>query len=153
MALEVGVHSAEIEAEIRIDADRDTVWRALTIDVGAWWPHTFQDQPLRVALEPEIGGRFYEQFDESGAGALYAHVTYIEPGRILRVSGPMGLGGAALYVKTYRLEADGGGTTVRTTAAILGAVTSDTIEGYRVGGRDVLAALKRHVEATAVGAV
>jgi uncharacterized protein YndB with AHSA1/START domain len=136
----------EVEAEIRIAAEPGAVWRALTDDVGRWWPHTFEDRPYAIRLEPTIGGRFYEQFDGSGAGALYAHVTYLEPGRILRVSGPMGMRGAVLYVKTYRLEPDGEATIVRTTASMLGALTDAVREGYRSGGEQVLGALRRFVE-------
>jgi uncharacterized protein YndB with AHSA1/START domain len=141
--------SETIEAAIRIDRPASDVWRALTEDVGTWWPHTFADQPFRIVLEPRIGGRFYEQFDATGAGALYATVTYIEPERMLRVSGPMGMGGATLYVKTYRLEPDGDETVLRTTAVMLGAIESDTLDGYREGGVAVLEAVKTYVESTA----
>jgi uncharacterized protein YndB with AHSA1/START domain len=139
--------SFEVEAEIRIDAGIADVWRALTEDIGAWWPHSFTDEPFRIALEPWIGGRFYEQFDEGGAGALYALVTYLEPGRTLRVSGAMGMPGARQYVKTYRLESDGDVTVVRTTSSTLGDIPDEMRENYRSGGEGVLAALKQHLEA------
>lgn len=144
---EIALRHAEFEAEVRIAASVDAVWEALTLGVGGWWPHTYEEHPLRVALEPSIGGRFYEQFDEAGAGALYATVTYLEPKRILRISGPMGLRGAAIYVKTYRLEAVDGVTTVRTSAALIGALGEETIEDYRAGGDEVLRALQAHLEA------
>jgi DNA-binding transcriptional ArsR family regulator len=138
--------AAEIEAEIVINADVDAVWRALTDDVGQWWDHTFTDNPYAIVLEPVIGGRFYEQFDETGAGALYATVTYLEPRRVLRTSGSMGMPGARQYVKTYRLEADGDRTIVRTTASALGAIDAELLAGYRKGGLALLETLKRHVE-------
>ena len=138
--------AVEFEAQVTIDAGVDSVWTALTEGVGEWWTHTFTDKPYAVVLEPVIGGRFYEQFDESGAGALYATVTYLEPGRILRTSGPMGMSGARQFVKTYRLEAADGATTVRTTASILGDVDAEMLANYRDGGRSLLEALKRHVE-------
>jgi uncharacterized protein YndB with AHSA1/START domain len=143
--------SETIEAEIEIDAPRADVWRALTEGVGEWWPHTFMDAPQRIALEPVIGGRFYEQFDKAGAGALYALVTYLEPEKVLRVSGAMGLRGAAMYVKTYRLEEAGEGTSVRTSASVLGAIPEETIAGYRAGNQEVVAALKAHVERSRIG--
>jgi DNA-binding transcriptional ArsR family regulator len=139
--------AAEIEAEVTIDAGVAAVWRALTDDVGRWWTHTFTDKPHAVVLEPTIGGRFYEQFDESGAGALYATVTYIEPGKVLRTSGPMGMPGARQYVKTYRLEAVGASSTaVRTTASVLGDVDAEMLANYREGGRSLLESLKQYVE-------
>jgi uncharacterized protein YndB with AHSA1/START domain len=153
MSGEISVQHAEFEAEVDIAASPEAVWEAITVGVGDWWPHSFEDHPIRIALEPSIGGRFYEQFNESGAGALYATVTYLDPGRILRISGPMGMRTAATYVKTYRLEPSDRGTTVRTSVSMLGAVTPETIEDYRVGGDGVLEALKAHLEkaAAAVG--
>jgi len=138
--------SYDVEAEIMIDAPVEEVWRALTEEVGAWWPHSFTDSPSRIALEPRIGGRFYEQFDDTGAGALYALVTYIEPFRTLRVSGAMGMSGARQYVKTYRLEPGDGRTVVRTTASMLGDISEELQENYRTGGEGVLVALKQHLE-------
>jgi uncharacterized protein YndB with AHSA1/START domain len=139
----------EVDAEIRIEAGVEEVWRALTEDIGDWWPHSFTEGPLRIALEPWIGGRFYEQFDESGAGALYAVVTYLEPNKTLRVSGAMGMPGARHYVKTYRLQPDGDVTVVRTTSSTLGDIPDEMRENYRSGGEGVLAALKEHLEARA----
>jgi uncharacterized protein YndB with AHSA1/START domain len=141
--------AVEIEAQVTIDAGVQAVWTALTDGVGEWWTHTFTDKPYAVVLEPVIGGRFYEQFDEHGAGALYATVTYIEPGRVLRTSGPMGMAGARQYVKTYRLEPAGEATTVRTTASILGDVDPETVADYSAGGRSLLESLKQYVERAA----
>jgi DNA-binding transcriptional ArsR family regulator/uncharacterized protein YndB with AHSA1/START domain len=136
-----------IEAEIRIEANVSTVWRALTVEVGDWWPHRFRDDVGWVEFEPVVGGRFVERFDSDGAGALYATVTYIEPERILKISGSMGLQGAAMYVKTYRLEPAGESTTVRTSASMMGLFSRETVDDYRQGGVELLRALKAHVEA------
>jgi DNA-binding transcriptional ArsR family regulator/uncharacterized protein YndB with AHSA1/START domain len=138
--------AVEIEAQVTIDAGVAAVWTALTEQIGQWWTHSFTDKPYAIVLEPVIGGRFYEQFDESGAGALYATVTYLEPGKTLRTSGPMGMPGASQYVKTYRLEADGEATTVRTTASVLGDIDPGTIANYSNGNRSLLESLKRYVE-------
>jgi DNA-binding transcriptional ArsR family regulator/uncharacterized protein YndB with AHSA1/START domain len=137
-----------LEAEVHIEADAPTVWRALTREIGDWWPHRFRDDVGTVELEPVVGGRFVERFDADGAGALYAIVTYIDPEeRVLKISGSMGLKGAAMYVKTYRLEPGGEGTTVRTSASMLGPFGQETVHSYREGGVELLRALKAHVEA------
>jgi len=135
-----------IEAEIRIDASVDAVWDALTTGIGAWWPHRFEDEGSTVRLEPWVGGRFYETYGDGEDGGLYAHVTFLERGRVLRTSGPMGLRGAGIYVKTYRLEADGEGTIVRTHAEMLGRFDDETVAGYQVGNQAVVDALKTFVE-------
>jgi DNA-binding transcriptional ArsR family regulator/uncharacterized protein YndB with AHSA1/START domain len=137
-----------IEAEIRIEADAGTVWRALTTEIGEWWPHRFRDDVGTVVLEPVVGGRFFERYDADGGGALYATVTHVEPERILKVSGPMGLEGAALYVKTYRIEPDGDATIVRSSASMLGWLPEGTGGNYREGNAETLRILKAYVERT-----
>jgi len=145
MSADRTIQHAELVTEIRIAAPPETVWEALTTGIGAWWPHTFNDRPKRIVLEPTIGGRFYEEFDDSGAGALYATVTYVDPVRTLRTSGPMGIQGAAMYVKTFQIEPDGDGAMVRSTASLMGAVDGEMVESYRAGGEEVLEALRRHL--------
>ena len=140
------VSISTIEAEIRIEAPVNAVWEALTTGVGAWWPHRFEDDGSTVRLEPWVGGRFYETSGDGEEGGLYAHVTYLERGHMLRTSGPMGLRGAGLYVKTYRLEPDGDGTIVRTHAEMLGRFDEETLAGYRSGNNAVVEALKAYVE-------
>jgi uncharacterized protein YndB with AHSA1/START domain len=133
----------DVQAEVRIDAPTDVVWRSLIEDIGTWWPHSFSDDP-RISLEPFVGGRFMEEWD--GGGALYALVTHLVQGERLTVSGAMGMSGARQYVKTYRLESDGDGTVVRTVASTLGDIPDEMREGYRTGGIEVLDALKTHAE-------
>jgi uncharacterized protein YndB with AHSA1/START domain len=141
--------SFDLHAEIRIDAPVDVVWRSLVEDVGAWWPHSFSDEP-RISMEPWVGGRFIEEWD--GGSALYALVTHMVTGARLTVSGAMGMRGARQYVKTYELAADGESTVVTTTASMLGDIDDELREGYRVGGEELLQALKAHAEGRAPAA-
>jgi uncharacterized protein YndB with AHSA1/START domain len=134
----------EITAQIQIDAPVDVVWRSLTEDVGAWWPHSFSEEP-KIALEPWIGGRFWEEFGDSGGGALYGLVTHLVPERELTVNGAMGMRGARQYVKTYSLEESDGTTTVRTVASVLGDIPEETRVRYAEGNVEVLERLKAHV--------
>jgi uncharacterized protein YndB with AHSA1/START domain len=145
MITEPRVGLERIEAEVRIEAPIDAVWTALTTGIGSWWPHRFADGST-VHLEPWVGGRFYEAFAaDEGGGGLYASVTYIESPRILRTSGSMGLRGAGMYVKTFRLEPDGDATIVRTHAEMLGAFSDETLESYRSGNVAVLEAFKSYM--------
>ncbi len=136
--------SFEVHAEITIGAPADVVWRSIVEDVGAWWPHSFSDDP-RISLEPWVGGRFMEEWDEGAA--LYAVVTHIVHGKRLTVSGAMGMQGARQYVKTYTVEPDGEQTVVHTVASTLGDISPEQREGYRLGGIELLEALRRYVEA------
>jgi uncharacterized protein YndB with AHSA1/START domain len=133
----------DIHAEITIDAAPKVVWRSLVEDIGAWWPHSFSDEP-RISLEPWVGGRFMEEWDDGSA--LYAFVTHIVEGKRLTTTGPMGLQGARQYVKTFTVEADEDRTIVRTVASMLGDISPELREGYTTGGRELLEALKVHAE-------
>ena len=135
--------SFDLHAEIRIEAPVDVVWRSLVEDVGAWWPHSFSDEP-RISMEPWVGGRFIEEWD--GGSALYALVTHMVTGARLTVSGAMGMRGARQYVKTYELAADGESTVVTTTASMLGDIDDELRTGYRDGGEELLQAFKTYVE-------
>jgi uncharacterized protein YndB with AHSA1/START domain len=133
----------DIHAEVRIAAPVEIVWRSLVEDVGAWWPHSFSDEP-RITMEPWVGGRFMEEWE--GGSALYALVTHMVTGARLTISGPMGMRGARQYVKTYELAADGDGTLVTTTASMLGDIDDELRENYTTGGAELLQALKGHAE-------
>src|SRR5262249_12079968 len=110
-----------------------------------WWPHSFEGG--RISLEPWIGGRFMEEWDDGGA--LYAVVTHLVAGERLTTSGQMGMPGARQYVKTYELESAGDATIVRTTASTLGDISDERRENYRRGGLELLDALKAFTEARA----
>jgi uncharacterized protein YndB with AHSA1/START domain len=140
---ETAAVAIELYAEVAIDAPVDIVWRSLVEDIGAWWPHSFSGEP-RISMEPWVGGRFMEEWD--GGSALYAFVTHIVTNARLTISGPMGMRGARQYVKTYELSADGGKTTVRTSASMLGDIDDDLRTGYREGGEELLQAFKTFVE-------
>ena len=135
--------SGETRSSVSLNRWNSRVWRSLIEDVGAWWPHSFSDDP-RITLEPWVGGRFIEEWSEGSA--LYAFVTHIVTGTRLTVSGSMGMQGARQYVKTYTLEPDGARTRVRTVASMLGDISPELREGYTTGGVEVLASLKRYVE-------
>ncbi len=62
---------------MRIAASVEVVWRSLVGDVGAWWPHSFSEEP-KISMEPWVGGRFMEEWD--GGSALYALVTHMVTG-------------------------------------------------------------------------
>ena len=57
--------SVDLHAEVRIAAPVDVVWRSLVEDVGAWWPHSFSEEP-KITMEPWVGGRFMEEWDGGG---------------------------------------------------------------------------------------
>ncbi|MBX3120147.1 MAG: helix-turn-helix domain-containing protein [Fimbriimonadaceae bacterium] len=125
-----------IEQEIVIGGAPDTVYKALTENIGAWWSHSFSDAPKHITLEPFPGGRFFEEFE--GGGGLYATVTYAEPGKELRMLGPMGMSGAVAGYVEYRLEAEGKDTRLKLSHRVVGEVTDERKSLYTTGWNALL---------------
>jgi DNA-binding transcriptional ArsR family regulator/uncharacterized protein YndB with AHSA1/START domain len=135
-----------IEQKVYIEAEPLQVFDALT-EPMAWWSHSFSDPPHAILLEPKVGGRFFEVFDESGDGALYAVVDYVKRGETLRMTGPMGMRGPVVGFIRFDLEAQGGGTLLALSHRIVGEVDEETRTGYDEGWRDLLEThLKNFVE-------
>ena len=99
----------------------ETIYDAISGDIGEWWDHSFSKKPYRLFLEAKPGGGFYEIFNEKGDGARHATVIYAERGRKLRFDGPLGLSGRAVQlVSTYQFEPIGQDST-RLTLSVHGA--------------------------------
>jgi DNA-binding transcriptional ArsR family regulator/uncharacterized protein YndB with AHSA1/START domain len=84
-----------IQQDVILQATPDQVFQALTDKINTWWGYRVTADS-QVYLEPYVGGRFYESFD-NGGGALYALVTYLKPGEEIRLAGSMGLIEEAVY--------------------------------------------------------
>jgi uncharacterized protein YndB with AHSA1/START domain len=135
-----------MEWEITIAAPPVRVWHALVQEVNSWWSHSFTDNP-RIVLEPRIGGRFCEEFDDQGNGALFATVTFCQPPSKLKYIGTMGMQGPVLNQSTWDLSAVEGGTRLRKAMEVFGQVPPVVAEGYNKGSVELLGQLKDWIEA------
>jgi DNA-binding transcriptional ArsR family regulator len=78
--------TACIEQSLLLEAAPSTVFEALTVDIDRWWdPRASSESQIR--LEPYVNGRFFEAFNGSGQGILYATITYIKQDEELRLRG------------------------------------------------------------------
>jgi len=136
----------QIEREVELRATPEQVFAALSTEIGAWWDHTFADEPRGLHLEPYAGGRFYEEFGDNGS-ALYALVTYAEPDKLLVLSGSMGMRGPVLETVRYELAPCERGTLLKLAHRVVGEVDDETREIYTTGW-DVLlnGQLKEYLE-------
>lgn len=110
--------------EIVLPGGPADVFDAFTGDVTGWWDHSFSENPKAMYIEPKPGGGFYEIFDDAGNGALHARVTYVEKGKLLRFTGPLGLAGHPLeMVHTFKFsDRDDGGTLLRLELQAMGRI-------------------------------
>jgi Predicted transcriptional regulators len=134
----------DVRTHTRIQAPRPTVYTSL-LDIGSWWPHRFRDNSY-VVLEPHVGGRFYE--DWQNGGTLYGTVTEITEDERLTVTGAMGTRGAVTGRFTVELtDTDDGQTVVTVAHQAFGQIDRERSEEYRRGWDSVLAVLTTHVTA------
>lgn len=103
-----------VENVIHVPADSMTAWKALVQDVDRWWPvdHTWWGADAELSIEPRAGGCFCERHGREQA--LHMLVTFVEPGKLLRLTGGLGpLQGMGLHgVLEFRLHPNADGTTI-----------------------------------------
>jgi DNA-binding transcriptional ArsR family regulator/uncharacterized protein YndB with AHSA1/START domain len=132
-----GVRAEQIAQETRIRAPRGRVWHALTEGIDGWWEHRAGDGPSTVTLDARVGGQFGLAYGD-GAGWLWGVVARVEPGRMLELSGPLGMPGAVVNVYRYELSDDGDGTLVRLTHDMLGTIDDERVASYTKGWRHLI---------------
>jgi uncharacterized protein YndB with AHSA1/START domain len=142
------VNSLDIAQEVKINADHNRVFQALTTQVASWWgaPYLYSELAKDIVLELKLGGRFYEVWGEDD-GALWGIVTQIKRNEWLEITGPIGMSGVVHGVLCYELKAQGAGTIVRLSHKAIGQISSKTRSGYSYGWKDLLGTrLKAFVE-------
>jgi uncharacterized protein YndB with AHSA1/START domain len=124
-----------IALEYLIKGSPEKVFKAITEEVGSWWTHSFREGS-RVTMDARVGGAFEEAWE--GGGALYASITYLDPAKKLRLSGPMGMSGAVACTMEYELRPEGEATRLALVHDILGRIEAGTVESYRTGWKELL---------------
>jgi uncharacterized protein YndB with AHSA1/START domain/DNA-binding transcriptional ArsR family regulator len=141
------METLHIEQEIVIAVEPQRAFEALTLQVDAWWAHGYDSPASTVHLEPLAGGRFYEEFGQGQGSALYATVTYFEPGKKLRMTGPMGMSGPVTGWISFDLEPDAQGTRLKLSHQAMGSFDASLREHYTAGWQELLGQhFKRFVE-------
>ncbi len=67
-----------IRKSIRVERPRDVSFRVFCEEIGQWWPHGFGGEGSKIALEPRVGGRFYES-RRDGSEYEIGRITAYEP--------------------------------------------------------------------------
>ena len=77
-----------VKAGVTLSAPVDHVFRVFAERIGDWWPRAYtfsRDDLARVAIEPRVGGRWYE-VDRRGRRLDWGEVRAFEPDRRLVLS-------------------------------------------------------------------
>ena len=130
--------SVQVELEVRINADKTTVWNALINDVGSWWRKDFHAyEHSTIQLEPRAGGRLFET-SATGAEGIWYNVIALIPEKVLDMAGHLmpQFGGPATTLLRVSLQEDGDTTVVKISDSIFGrlgdAVLNNVTEGWRL---------------------
>jgi uncharacterized protein YndB with AHSA1/START domain len=126
----------KVEAQITIDADAATVWRALTDgeELTRWFP-------LDARVTPGEGGSIWMSF--RGGLDWETPIALWEPNRHLRTADPA----PSPLAVDYFIEAQGGQTVLRIVHSGFGAdAWDDELETMHNGWRSFLATLRNYLE-------
>ncbi len=135
-----------IEHARDVPVDASTAFAALVTQVNRWWPrdHTWWGADGILSIDPRAGGCFCER--AGTREALHMLVTFVDPGRTLRMIGGLGpLQGMGLHgVLEFRLAPAGEGATRITMSYRAGgyspedlgafAPVVDKVQGAQLGG-------------------
>ena len=115
-----------------VPVDAAAAYKALVNDVDRWWPrdHTWWGADSKLTIEPRAGGCFCERAGKQQA--LHLLVTFVDPGRSLRMVGGLGpLQGMGLHgALEFRFKPlDAGGTEI-TLFYRVGGYTPDDLSKF-----------------------
>jgi DNA-binding transcriptional ArsR family regulator len=126
------VRAVRVEARLRFRATPDKVFRALTEDTLAWFPHTYGEDKVRsIVMEPRVGGAHYEDWGD-GAGHLYGHVTVFDAPHRLGLRGRIMPG--SILDTAYTIETDGDEAVLSMSKVAVGPMTDEEAVGIRQYG-------------------
>jgi uncharacterized protein YndB with AHSA1/START domain len=115
-----------------VPVDAATAFKALVERVDAWWPkdHTWWGKESTLSIEPRAGGCFCER--AGSREALHMLVTFVDPGRTLRMTGGLGpLQGMGLHgALEFRLAPAKEGGTAITLFYRAGGYTPDDLSKF-----------------------
>jgi DNA-binding transcriptional ArsR family regulator len=82
-----------LDYDVRLPAAASQIYEAFLNHIDRWWPGDNRpgenESGGKMILEPFVGGRFYQAFDDNGTGELLGFVTRLQPNEEIRILGPM----------------------------------------------------------------
>jgi DNA-binding transcriptional ArsR family regulator len=136
----------QIEQEVMIEADRQTVFTSLTKDINQWWAYRLFGQESILTLDPKVGGSFLEDAG-NGEGAIWGTVTYVKAYEEIRLNGLLGMRGAVNSAYSFKLEEKGNSTLLKLSHTAAGLLDPNWKDMHSHGWEELLGSfLKNYVE-------
>jgi len=81
----------EVSQTVNLVVPPEVAFKAFR-DIGAWWDpeHTYSGDSANLSLALTPGGCFCERIPKTGGGVEHMHVTYVEPGKRIVLTGALG---------------------------------------------------------------
>lgn len=130
----------DLQQRVTIAAPRTRVFDAIVRDTGGWWgaPYMVKAEPTtRIAFEPRVGGIFGEVWS-NGSGQAFATVEAIEAPRLIQLNGRFMMPGAIAGWLRFVLDEEAGRTALTLTHQAVGAISTETEQGFGAGWRELL---------------
>lgn len=144
------ITTTTLTLEVLLKASRAKVWKALTVDIGKWFPRAFylNSKSKSFLLEATPGGLWIEGNGKTG-GQVWAMVIGIEKNKSLMLKGHLTpkLGGPAIAFINFNLESNKSNTQLRFTETIFGEISNDLNKNLTKDWERILKkALKQYLE-------
>ena len=147
------LRTMRITVETHVKATPVQVFAALTTGVALWWSagHLENEKLARdLILEPRLGGRFYESWDQPASdksGSLLGNVIQIRRSEVIKIAGFFGLEEQCAYgVLSIHLRRHRDGVTVHLSHDAIGNIDDEIQKRMADTWQDLLSALKELVE-------
>ena len=141
--------SIQFIQELPINAPPDKVWKAVINFAGWFHFDTDKSNGPKITLEPHIGGRFMSDKKDGSESRLYGFVSHIEPEKLLRINGPMGMSHLPVSnTMIWELSPgkNGKGTLLRFCQRAYGLMTPGMQKDYQRGWKQLLPQIKALAE-------
>ncbi|HVT82032.1 MAG TPA: SRPBCC domain-containing protein [Phycisphaerae bacterium] len=142
--LELKQQAVQFIQEVPINAAPKKVWASL-LHPSSWFqfdPDPAKHSKHSFELKP---GALWTAENADGSAVLMGTVTYYEPGKLLRIAGPLGMTHLpvnSVIIFELQPEADGKSTLLRVGTRMMGFMDGDIGERFKGGWQKLLGSLK-----------
>jgi uncharacterized protein YndB with AHSA1/START domain len=142
----------KVERTITIAAKPDRVFQAWVEEMNQWWTKPYYNDHERITglyMEPKLGGRYIEKWDENGSGFLIGTVVeWLPPLRLAYTWSERSWGGVNTLIRIEFVPDKQGGTSMTYTQEGFERLpeADQTRDGYSHGCNELTDRFKAHVE-------
>jgi len=142
----------KVERTITIAARPERVFQAWVEEMNQWWTKPYyndHDRIFGLYMEPKLGGRYIEKWDENGGGFLIGTIVeWLPPLRLSYTWSERGWGGVSTLIRIEFAHDKQGGTNMTYTQEGFERLPDgdQTRDGYDYGCNELTDRLKAYVE-------